>query len=505
MLGRETVQALLFAHGYNLVFASNGAEALAQAAEFTPDLILLDVMMPGMDGFEVCQRLRADPLLKEVPIVMVTALDDRRSRLRGFEAGADDFVTKPFDPAELRARVRTITRINRYRRLLAERAKFEWVVEMDSDGYVIVDRRGRLLYANAQARLYLGIPAPDQGQAPVNDGLVTTETFPQLVIKQYRCEPREAWAVGNHQNGQNGEIAASLRSPRYLVRPETPTVPAFWLQVDILSLPSEPDEGSIVRLRDVSAQVALMRDTWGFQEVVFHKLRTPLTGILVSMELLMKHASQLSDAEIVGFSETAFRSAQRLHSDVERILEYVNVPTLAEQGAGFRASQLQPLVGQISANLGIEGVKMSGLEDLGDARLSLSNRAVELILWEVLGNAKKFHPQQAPSVEISVSRSAVGDIQIQICDDGLELPPDQLAKIWSPYYQAEKSFTGNVLGIGLGLPMAATLIWGVGGTCCARNRQDGPGLVVEFVLPQASDGGGARFLEQNGKEPVGCV
>src|SRR5215475_3413973 len=95
-LGRETLTALLQPQGYQLRFAANGPEALAQAAACPPDLILLDVMMPGMDGFEVCRRLRADPLLREAPVIMLTALDDRVSRLQGIEAGADDFVSKPF-------------------------------------------------------------------------------------------------------------------------------------------------------------------------------------------------------------------------------------------------------------------------------------------------------------------------------------------------------------------------------------------------------------------------
>ena len=115
---RETLRELLNHENYWLVEAADGLTALRLAAETLPDLVLLDVMMPGMDGYEVCRRLRADPRLAEVPVIIVTALDDQASRLAGIEAGADDFVTKPFNRAELRARVHSITRLNRYRRLL---------------------------------------------------------------------------------------------------------------------------------------------------------------------------------------------------------------------------------------------------------------------------------------------------------------------------------------------------------------------------------------------------
>jgi diguanylate cyclase (GGDEF)-like protein len=132
LVSRYTVEVLLTAEGYTLVFAENGKEALEKAAELIPDLMLLDVMMPGMDGFEVCQRLRANPRLAELPIVMVTALDDRDSRLRGIEAGADDFMSKPFDRAELRARIRTITRLNRYRRLVETEEKLVYLANYDT-------------------------------------------------------------------------------------------------------------------------------------------------------------------------------------------------------------------------------------------------------------------------------------------------------------------------------------------------------------------------------------
>jgi diguanylate cyclase (GGDEF)-like protein len=131
-VSRYTVEILLAAEGYNLVFAENGEDALQKAGELVPDLMLLDVMMPGMDGFEVCQRLRDNKRLAELPIVMVTALDDRDSRLRGIQVGADDFMSKPYDRAELRARVRTITRLNRYRRLIETEEQLAYLANYDA-------------------------------------------------------------------------------------------------------------------------------------------------------------------------------------------------------------------------------------------------------------------------------------------------------------------------------------------------------------------------------------
>jgi putative two-component system response regulator len=123
--GRDTLEAILAGEDYQLVMAENGFQALERTYELLPDVILLDVMMPGMTGFEVCQVIRRDVRVAETPIIMITALDDRSSLLRGLEAGADDFITKPFDRFELRARMLGITRLNRYRKLLTERANIE--------------------------------------------------------------------------------------------------------------------------------------------------------------------------------------------------------------------------------------------------------------------------------------------------------------------------------------------------------------------------------------------
>lgn len=106
----DILETRLASHGYAVATARDGLEALEQVATSPPDLILLDVMMPGMDGMEVARRLRGDPALPYVPIVLVTAKSDARDVIAGLDAGADDYLTKPIDQAALVARVRSLLR-----------------------------------------------------------------------------------------------------------------------------------------------------------------------------------------------------------------------------------------------------------------------------------------------------------------------------------------------------------------------------------------------------------
>src|SRR6202161_4589407 len=107
----KLLEAKLTAEYFDVVTAFNGLECLAKVAETAPDIVLLDVMMPGMDGFEVCRRIKSNPKTAHVPVVMVTALDQPSDRVAGLDAGADDFLTKPVDDAALFARVRSLVRL----------------------------------------------------------------------------------------------------------------------------------------------------------------------------------------------------------------------------------------------------------------------------------------------------------------------------------------------------------------------------------------------------------
>lgn len=124
-LARNSLEALLTSEPYVLTFAEDGFEGMQKALANPPDVILLDVMMPGIDGFKVCREIRKTDTLSEVPVILITTLDDRDSRITGIQAGADDFLSKPFDRLELLVRLQSITRLNRYRKIAAQREELK--------------------------------------------------------------------------------------------------------------------------------------------------------------------------------------------------------------------------------------------------------------------------------------------------------------------------------------------------------------------------------------------
>lgn len=457
---RLAMDGLLNMNWLELSFAENGIQGLEMAKSLKPDAIFLDIMMPGMDGFAVCRALRADPDLLETQIIMLTALDDRDSRLTGLGSGADDFMVKPFDGMEVQIRLKTIRQINRFRRLQAERTRFSWMVEHAEEGYLLLNKDGVIQYANPKARQLLHLPEEHLG---IN--------FIRYIERYYLPRPEDRWA---HWLDQPQNM--------YLVQPETPTSRPFWLVIEAMDANLGPASQRVVRMRDVTDRMTDYQDVRKFHTMVTHKLRTPVSLIHSSLSLLDREVT-FSAEEIRDIARTAWRASQRLFQTVMEVIDYINAPLTLQTGVPVSMDEFERILRKTSEALSLNNVHMKLTPRLRMLSLPLPTHAVELILEELLENSKKFHPQHKPEIQIKVEKPNEKNIRITIQDDGLHLTAEQLSWAWLPYFQSEKNFTGEVAGMGLGFPTICALIWQVGGSVTLSNRQDKPGLLVELTVP----------------------
>ncbi len=218
---RMTTVAVLTMEGYEVIEADSGAVAIEFVTKKQPDLILLDVMMPGIDGFEVCQLLKQNEQTRLIPVVFITALNDRRSRIRGIEVGADDFLTKPFDRVELAARVKSLVHQKRLNEDLdhAEQVLFSIAKAIESRDPNTGDHCERLVKLGKAFGEYLNLPRNqirdlmwggylhDIGKVGIPDG---------VLLKKGQLTSEE-WGVMKQHVSIGEKICLPLRSTKGVI------------------------------------------------------------------------------------------------------------------------------------------------------------------------------------------------------------------------------------------------------------------------------------------------
>jgi signal transduction histidine kinase len=257
---RATIESILMTDDYLLDFADDGHAALEKAHTLRPDLILLDVMMPNMDGFEVCRRIRSTPGLVEVPIILLTALDDSASRLQGIEAGADDFLSKPVDRQELRVRVRTITRLNRYRTLLEQRESLREMAQ-------------RLVTAQEEERKRISRELHDDlGQ------LLTAHKLNLHKLQgQMSTSPPEQLQVMDGLISETNDIIEKIRALARDLRP--PLIDALGLPLAITSFCQEFTRRSQIPVElDIDPDLPLLPDHYTI--ILYRVLQETMTNVI---------------------------------------------------------------------------------------------------------------------------------------------------------------------------------------------------------------------------------
>lgn len=503
---RQILAEILNLRGYTAHALSQDEVSLESVVALAPALVILDAAAIGT--FMRLQTLAAWTM----PVLFSGVVDADMDRGAVFAAGGVDYLAKPYRSAEVITRIEMHLTLQRAQQqaamqtaqlqqeiaarqeaeaalrsayevlnrrttestatLRASEAMFRYLLGRVNDGYVIVDDYERILYANMKAQVYLGLGREIDKTAP--------PTFTDLVMQQYRREPQAAWALWPKKM-----FIHKVPVPLYLVRPETQEAKAFWLQVEMLDISAglDTEAGRIICLTDITEKTSLQEELSRFHAVIAHKLRTPLVPIYTGLTFLAEQVATMSQADIQMFIQNAAEGAEYLYNEVEQIVRYLGTPRVVSPDLAFSLNDLGVLVGQIGAELLLPDIAISGLETVQDTRLMLSSWSLEAILWEILENAKKFHPRNMPVIAINVEKAGVQQVQIQVWDDGLTLSPEQLVHMWMPYYQGDKFATGQVAGMGLGLSMVATHVWSVGGSCRSFNRTDGPGIVIELILP----------------------
>ncbi|HOT93333.1 MAG TPA: ATP-binding protein [Anaerolineae bacterium] len=474
--------------------------------EFLPDLMIWDIQFAEAYG-----HLKAQ-IQDAIPVIFSGAIDTDLDRGEVFARGGVDYLAKPFRAEEVLARVETHLALRRLRQqataqeaalneaiaarqkmeaelhhandvleqrviestatLRASEAMFRYLLARADDGYIIVDEQEQVLYANAKAQIYLGLGHEIDKTAPPK--------FMDLVKQRYRCEPQAAWALWPKKM-----FISKVPVPLYLVCPETLQAKAFWLQVEMLDIAAGLDmqAGRIICLKDITEKTALQEELNRFHSVIAHKLRTPLVPLYSGLGFLAEQVKTMSRDDIMMFVQNAAEGAEHLYTEIEDIVRYLGAPLIAGPTEAFPLANFPALITNISGELLLQDVTVKVDKSLQDQRLALSRWNLEVILWEILENAKKFHPRNMPTITVDVAPTGVQQTRIQVWDNGLTLSPEQLIRMWMPYYQIDKYTTGQISGMGLGLSTVATQVWSVGGTCRSFNREDGPGIVVELVLP----------------------
>lgn len=474
---RQGLQALLEPEGYRLAFATNGHEALARAEAEPPDLILLDLMMPGMNGYEVCQRLRSNPPLAEVPIIMITALDDRDVRIAGIEAGVDEFVSKPFDRQELRARVRTITRLNRYRRLMTERARTEQVIELAPDGIVIVDGHLEIRLANGSFKKMVQANSTDSPVGAPLTGYVSPEHIQKVASTLGRLFARKegGFEIEVDLMCSGGQLLSCSIAASYF---SWDNLPAAQLNIRDISQRKQAQE-QMLRTQRLHSIGTLAGG-------IAHDLNNCLTPILGCAQMLKEGLPAATASTLIDSME---KSARRGAGILKQILVFargvdgqrdtIQVKYLVEEVRQI-VTQTFPKNIQVQAKFG------PGLRPvLGDVT------QLHQVLMNLSVNARDAMPHGgtlkivSETVTLNAEDTSLPDgivpgpfVRISVSDTGTGMSKEILDRIFEPFFTTKEVGKGT----GLGLSTAIGIVKSHGGFLRVES-QPGRGSTFFIHLP----------------------
>ncbi|GAA6616625.1 ATP-binding protein [Scytonema sp. NUACC26] len=485
---RSYVRRLLLSQGYEVETASDGIAALATIGKEIPDLVLTDVMMPHLDGFGLLRELRATPITREVPIVLLSARAGEEACVEGLGAGADDYLIKPFSTRELLARVEASLKLSQLRReaqqreqrlrIEAEAAKqnVETILSSIRDSFLVLDCNWCYTYVNTQLCTMTGIPRSTLLGRNIWDlfsDVVDTKVyvqFHQAMAEQTPVQFEYFYPTWN-------------RWFEYRVYPSPNALTVFVAEISDRKQSEAERELSLQReqaARSEAERANRIKDE--FLAILSHELRSPLNPILGWSKLLQTgkldlHASRHALETIERNAKLQTQLIDDL-LDVSRMLRGkmalnispVNLVTIIESAIETVRLATEAKHIQIQTVLTLDNVEIAG--DL---------TRLQQIVWNLLSNAVKFTPEGG-SIEVSLNQIGT-TTQIQVKDTGKGISPDFLPYVFDYFRQEDGTTTRKFGGLGLGLAIVRHLTELHGGTVHAESLGEGLGATFTVMLP----------------------
>jgi PAS domain S-box-containing protein len=479
---------------------ADGAAALEAARERTPDLVLSDVMMPRLDGFGLLKELRADPRTRELPVILLSARAGEESRVEGMEAGADDYLIKPFGARELLARVQSSLDLARVRReaeqaLRLRAEQFQALVTLITDVPWTTDAAGAFVAPQPAWEAYTGQTWEQHRGSGWADAVHPDDRDGVRELWRRACE------TGKPYRSECRLWHARTREYRHIAARGTPLFGADGRVREWVGTCTDVNEQKAIEAareqvfereraaRAAAESAARMKDE--FLATLSHELRTPLSAILGWTQILKL---DVRDPGKVRQAVDVLERNGRLQAQlVEDMLDMSRIIS------GKMRLQVQPmdLLAVIEAAIETlrpaaeaKGLRVQSVLDPRAGDVQGDPARLQQVVWNLLSNAVKFTP---PGGSVQVTLTKVGaKVQIRVTDTGEGIPPEFLAHIFERFRQADASFSRIHGGLGIGLALVQQLTELHGGTVKAASEGKGRGATFVIELP-IGDPTGPRF------------
>ncbi len=473
---------------YATAVSLNGREALNFAGKLKPDLILLDIMMPIMDGFEACKKLKARAQTREIPIIFLTARRDIETVVKGFELGAVDYIIKPFHKAELLARVNTHLSLKksehslkllnerlekiveeRTQKLIESEARFRSLFEDSKDTILFTGPNGNIAIMNQAGLDLLGYSADEIEDLALFDLFANAEERKKVIHEmarvgyidnhevQLRKKDREILDCRITANQQKDHSGQSVYQG--IIR----------------------DVTELKRLESIAEASNLMQNIGYVFSGIRHELGNPINSLKVTLDILKKGLNQYS-LDVIG--ELVNRSVTEI-GRVEYLLRSLRNFNMHENPEPVNVNVntfMQHFTDVVSQNMKKRGIQFETHVDGGAKAMRVDPRAFQQVLLNIITNAvDALDKTVSPMISIAVLKKKK-KIQFIIKDNGRGIPKEHQKMIFDPF------FTTKPDGTGLGLVIAARMLAQMEGTIKIESQLNVGTKIVLAVQP--SDGAG---------------